>query len=769
MPFLTWLCKAAICTLTLLLVVRCATDDFLIDPLNVSSAGLSPTTSDATGVTDCLSCTYVVPAGVSIIDGAILGIEPGSVIGLDANITYGALKFRNITGTPDQPIIIKNCGGTVTIDGATSHDALKTENSKHFRITGGNVDGTYGIVVTGARMGVNLGGLSTNFEVDHVKIVSTGFAGIMAKTDPGCDASTWRENFLMEDVALHHNYISDTGGEGIYAGNSFYMGMNTSCGVKYPHEIHNISIYSNILKNTGWDAIQLGCATRGASIHGNTIENYGVLNVDVQNSGIQIGAGTGGLCYNNLIRKGPGNGMGVFGIGDNVIFNNIIDQAGNFGIFCDERDTPGEGFKFLNNTILNSGSDGIRIYAELVPMNVIANNIIANPGSYTTHTYPRSPEDAFVYKLNGDVRIIMANNYFTTVTDSLLITDLPGADYTLAGTSPVVDKGADVSAYYDIRKDFYGHARVNGGLPDIGAVETGTPVPNISPVANAGNDKTVALPSTQVTLEGSGTDEDGYVVSYTWTQYGGEPVVLSNASSKTATVSGLKEGSYYFRITVEDDNGATDYDNMLVRVYESLSPSPGAPAMENTAPMAYAGPDLSLELPENTLTLSGSGRDKDGSVVQYTWTQYSGPAAQILDPYNPGTAVVFSVSGSYYFRLTVTDDDGATHYDNMMVKVTGALPAPNQPPTANAGPDRILTVPQNSLTLAGSGTDSDGAVITYSWIQYGGPAAVIINADTPTPVISGLIEGRYYFRLIVTDEDGATDYDNMLVRVNGAL
>src|SRR3546814_13312789 len=67
-------------------------------------------------------------------------------------------------------------------------------------------------------------------------------------------------------VALHNNYIHDTGGEGIYAGNSFFMGMNTPCGVKLPHEIHYIRIFGNIVRNTGWEAIQLGCATKGASI-----------------------------------------------------------------------------------------------------------------------------------------------------------------------------------------------------------------------------------------------------------------------------------------------------------------------------------------------------------------------------------------------------------------------------------------------------------------------------------------------------------------------
>ncbi len=58
--------------------------------------------------------------------------------------------------------------------------------------------------------------------------------------------------------------------------------------------------------------------------------------------------------------------MIVLGYGDNVIFNNIIIDAGKNAIFCDERYTKGDGFKFINNTIINPGMDGILIYADLV-------------------------------------------------------------------------------------------------------------------------------------------------------------------------------------------------------------------------------------------------------------------------------------------------------------------------------------------------------------------------------------------------------------------
>ena len=462
--------KALMIVTVVMPLLQCSDEYLTPDPrLTQPPDALTESVSASAELTDCASCTYIVGENVTIVDGAVLGLKPGSVIGLDARIKYSNLIFRNLVGTHDNPIIIRNFGGIVQIDGTGKNNAIKTENSQHFRITGGDVKNSYGIVVTGATIGINLGHLSTNFEVDHVEIKNSGFAGLMAKTDPGCDEATWRGNFLMKGVSINNNYIHDTGGEGIYAGNSFFMGAKTACGERLPHEIHYIRIFSNIIKNTGWEGIQLGCATKGASIHGNVVENYGLADVHVQNNGIQIGTGTGGVCYNNLIRRGAGNGMIVLGLGDNVIYNNIIDEAGNYGIFCDERYSPGPGFQFINNTILNPKSDGIRIYADDVAMNVIVNNIIANPGSYSVYSYPRKPDDAFIYKSSDNVRIQEHNNYFTTDVASIA-PDLKLSMYRLTSTSPVVDQGFDISGY-GIQTDFYFKARLKGAAYDIGAVE----------------------------------------------------------------------------------------------------------------------------------------------------------------------------------------------------------------------------------------------------------------------------------------------------------
>jgi hypothetical protein len=99
----------------------------------------------------------------------------------------------------------------------------------------------------------------------------------------------------------------------------------------------------------------------------------------------------------------------------------------------------------------------------------------------------------------------------------------------------------------------------------------------------------------------------------------------------------------------------------------------------------------------------------------------------------------------------------------------GAYESKFKPPVANAGADKTVTLPANSTTLAGSGTDADGTITGYSWTKTAGPAQFTINTPTAaTTTVSNLIEGTYTFRLTVTDNDGAARFDDVQVVVSAA-
>jgi len=462
--------KIMLTVLAFLAFFRCAEEGtFLTEGETFNDVGISATSTVPAG---CSECTYVVPSSAytQTVDGTKLGIKPGAVICLAATNSYRNINFKNLIGTADQPITITNCGGTAILQASGLPYTMKTETSKFIKIRGGSGT-TYGIKLTGGHMGLSIEKFTTNIEVNNIEVYNVGFAGIMAKTDPTCDNATIRGNFVMRDVQLHHNYIHDTKGEGMYIGHSFYeKGVTLSCGVRLPHIIEGLKIYNNKIVRPGWDGIQVGCTPKGAHVYNNTIENYGYLKVTYQDNGIQISEGTKGIVYGNLIKSGTGIGINVVGYGDSFLHDNIIVNAGTYGIFCDERTQINlSGFTLVNNTIISPKKDGIRMYNDFVP-GVVYNCIIVNPGSYSTYTYPRTGSDAYVYKITKTIPLTVANNLFTRDVNYPKFVAASSYNYRLTSASPALNKGKDVRIY-NIEKDYYLTTRLKGTAYDIGASE----------------------------------------------------------------------------------------------------------------------------------------------------------------------------------------------------------------------------------------------------------------------------------------------------------
>ena len=75
-----------------------------------------------------------------------------------------------------------------------------------------------------------------------------------------------------------------------------------------------------------------------------------------------------------------------------------------------------------------------------------------------------------------------------------------------------------------------------------------------------------------------------------------------------------------------------------------------------------------------------------------------------------------------------------TVYNDMIihVRLTPRPPKGNVPPVADAGIDKILYLPENSLSIDGSkSSDPDGNINAYQWSQVSGPTtAVMTNTET---------------------------------------
>ena len=94
---------------------------------------------------------------------------------------------------------------------------------------------------------------------------------------------------------------------------------------------------------------------------------------------------------------------------------------------------------------------------------------------------------------------------------------------------------------------------------------------NEVPVADAGPSKAVTSPASSETLSGTGTDNDGDVVAYLWSQVSGPGAsLIVNPGSAITLIEDLVEGTYVFQLMVTDDKGATGVDTTSITV----SPAP---------------------------------------------------------------------------------------------------------------------------------------------------------------------------------------------------
>lgn len=390
--------------------------------------------------TNSCNCNYTIASATTIFDAS--AVKPGEVICIDGG-TRKELQFKNISGTTEKPIIVQNCNSKVTIKSEANYGIL-FKNSKHFHLSGKGSSDTYGIYIQETDlMGITVTGFSTDFEINNIEISNVGFAGIIAKTDPVCGQEDLR-HFVMKNVILHHNYIHDVAGEGIYLGYSWYPSRTIDCSgnstTLYPHKVTDVDIHHNIVERTGWDGIQVGSAIANIKVHHNTIDNYGLEKISSQDNGMQIGVGSTGDWYNNKITNGQGsggNGIINIGQGNSTIFNNIITNTKGNGIYVNDKGYNSDQayYRAFNNTIVAPGLDGIFFSMKFTSnsKNMIANNIVCNPGRkyFSFHS-------SYVSGSN--------NSEISDLTQVKFVNDAAG-DYRLQEGSPEINTGSDLSAY----------------------------------------------------------------------------------------------------------------------------------------------------------------------------------------------------------------------------------------------------------------------------------------------------------------------------------
>ncbi|HYC30281.1 MAG TPA: hypothetical protein VEB42_15710, partial [Chitinophagaceae bacterium] len=147
-------------------------------------------------------------------------------------------------------------------------------------------------------------------------------------------------------------------------------------------------------------------------------------------------------------------------------------------------------------------------------------------------------------------------------------------------------------------------------------------------------------------------------------------------------------------------------------------------------------------------------------------------AIALLNSCNPAVKPIKTIypSGDHWIWDRSYDTVHNFHNPNVFEWFLGHaknLPA-NTDPVANAGPDRVITLPLSNITLNASlSTDADGSIARASWniIQSPGggwlqsPNALTCNANN-------LSQGVYKFELTVVDDRAGWSKDTITVTVN---
>jgi len=248
-------------------------------------------------------------------------INPGNKILIKGGVYEWVAIYNISSGTSNQPIIITN------YDGQVETKEFIVAGLSNFKLTGkydpknktGDVNfkghasgyaysqGKYGIYINNQwtsteRFLLSINGSNdekkvdypcTNYEIEFIESGNGGYSNVL-KWD--------NKQGFVDNVKIHDCYFHDTGGEGIYLG-------NTDWG-KPQQVFMNLSFYNNRLLRCGLDGLQLNRIGENAKIFNNVIDggfNWKAPFMEWQDFGASLSFVNGNSFFkNNVIINGSG-------------------------------------------------------------------------------------------------------------------------------------------------------------------------------------------------------------------------------------------------------------------------------------------------------------------------------------------------------------------------------------------------------------------------------------------------------------------------------
>ncbi len=143
-------------------------------------------------------------------------------------------------------------------------------------------------------------------------------------------------------------------------------------------------------------------------------------------------------------------------------------------------------------------------------------------------------------------------------------------------------------------------------------------------------------------------------------------------------------------------------------------------------------------------------------------------SSQVRFEYNATNVVKNITLDAKYIGVDSTIYNGTLTLQPYSSKIMVKAGLIDSTPIVNAGLDKLVTLPIDSVII--SGTGRGGTIISYTWTKIAGPAQVTItNASKANTALSNLVAGTYSFQLRATNSAGLSGTDTLSVIVNPGI
>lgn len=701
---------------------------------------------------------YITVDGLAFEGGNVASICLGSTTNQAINTTIKNcdINFSGrdaIYGTNSTGSIITNCDINNSLNNAIMYESEggrslnSTITFNHLHNTGTKAG--MGYINAPAGYNISYNGITVfgqNSLIQYNQIDTTGHVAI---------AFYYNDVKVRNNFINYHNYVTDDGG-GI---NTFDITFGAT--VETGREILNNIILNGI-------GAPVGTLDNKKTVH--------AIYIDDKADGILIQGNTGANSGEAIMYVHNGTNLTIR---DNTFYNGEYSQA----LFVHDNHALGMPIRnilFKNNILFSKTSTQLLLVTRTYRRDV---DSIYNPSDSNVFARPILPAGTTFQTREGysntPAFLDSTKNYTFTTYKAKYATALHGP-YELNSIQMGLNSNPDTLFYnasnaivtlsfpgkskIDPRGNVYNNSVLLPPSSSLILLNNGSTA-NLPPTSDAGGDQTITQPTSAASLSGTGTDPEGGALSYHWSwETGPGPSSVLSPNAQTTTVNGMViPGDYKFKLKVSDLIGDSSISFVKVKVLAITPPV-------NQLPTSNAGTAMVLTLPANTADLDGTGStDPDGTISNYGWTKFSGPATGTITGANTATPHLSNlVLGEYFYQLIVIDNAGGKDTGWVKVTVKAAIPI-NQNPVANAGADTVIVAPANTATLRGSGTDLDGTISTYHWVKTSGPATgSITDANAATTGLTNLVEGVYEFELTVSDNSGGTGKKKVYVTVQAA-